>query len=85
MPPPPEVQELENRAAKLQELADDVEKLADPVHGMAAKMEWSGPLTDRVRGQIGTWKGRCGTVAANLREEADRLRREARDLASKHS
>ena len=84
MASPPEVQELENRAAKLRELAGDVEKLVDRVNGMAATMEWSGPLTDRVRGEIGTWKTRCGTVAAHLLDEADRLQREARDLASKH-
>lgn len=84
MPLPPEVQELENRAAKLRELANDVEILVDPVNSMAAGMEWSGPLTDRVRGQIATWKMRCGTVAARLHDEADRLRREARDLANKH-
>ncbi|TQS25904.1 hypothetical protein [Microbispora sp. KK1-11] len=83
MPPPPEVQELENRAAKLRELANDVEKLVDRVNGMAATMEWSGPLTDRVRGEIGTWRTRCGTVAANLLDEADRLQREARDLANR--
>ncbi|MEU6407505.1 hypothetical protein [Microbispora sp. NPDC046933] len=84
MPPPPEVQELENRAAKLRELANDVEKLVDRVQSMAAGMEWSGPLTDRVRGEIGTWKTRCGTVAAHLLDEADRLQREARDLANRH-
>ena len=84
MPPPPEVQELENRAAKLRELANDVEKLVDGVNGMAATMEWSGPLTDRIRGQIGTWKTRCRTVAAHLLDEADRLQREARDLANKN-
>ncbi|XVQ87295.1 hypothetical protein ACQP2K_07735 [Microbispora siamensis] len=83
MPPPPEVQELENRAAKLRELANDVEKLVDRVQSMAAGMEWSGPLTDRVRGEIGTWKTRCGTVAARLLDEADRLQREARDLANR--
>ncbi|MEV1198686.1 hypothetical protein [Microbispora rosea] len=83
MSSPPEVQELENRAAKLRELAGDVEKLVDGVNGMAATMEWSGPLTDRVRGEIGTWRTRCGTVAARLLDEADRLQREARDLANR--
>ncbi|MEW9526946.1 hypothetical protein [Microbispora sp. NPDC049125] len=81
--PPPEVQELENKASKIRQLADDVEKLPNQVRDMAARMEWSGPLTNRVRGEIRTWQTRCGTVARDLREEADRLNREARDLLKK--
>ncbi|GII29546.1 hypothetical protein [Planotetraspora mira] len=78
--PPPEVEELKSRALKIHKLADDVEKLANTVHTEAAKMDWSGPLTDRVRGEIRTWKSRCGTAASLLREEADRLNAEARDM-----
>ncbi|GAA4578711.1 hypothetical protein GCM10023194_02250 [Planotetraspora phitsanulokensis] len=78
--PPPEVEELKSRALKIHKLADDVEKLADTVHTEAGKMEWSGPLTDRVRGEIRTWKTRCGNAAGLLREEADRLNSQARDM-----
>jgi hypothetical protein len=78
--PPPEVEELKSRALKIHKLADDVEKLANTVHAEAARMDWSGPLTDRVRGEIRTWKTRCGNAASLLREEAERLNGEARDM-----
>ncbi|GAA4568290.1 hypothetical protein [Planotetraspora kaengkrachanensis] len=78
--PPPEVEELKSRALKIHKLADDVEKLANVVHTEAGRMEWSGPLTDRVRGEIRTWKTRCGNAAELLREEADRLNSQARDM-----
>jgi hypothetical protein len=81
----PDVQELKDQASKLRAFADDVQKLADGVDGMAARMEWSGPLTDKVRGEIKTWKTRCGNVATRLREEADRFGKEAERLAGKKS
>lgn len=80
--PPPEVQEMHTQAGKLRTFADHVEKLANPPHDYAAKMDWSGPLTDRVRGEIGGWKRRCGEVATKIREEADRLDKEADRLAN---
>jgi hypothetical protein len=79
----PEVEEMRQQAGRLRDFADDVEKLLNGVDGYAAKMEWSGPLTDRVRGEIRTWKGRCGDVAQRIRDEADRLDRSASDLSAK--
>ncbi|MEV5413923.1 hypothetical protein AB0K60_34470 [Thermopolyspora sp. NPDC052614] len=79
----PAVQELREQASKLRAFADHVQKLPDRVDGEAAKMEWSGPLTDRVRGEIRTWKSRCRDVADRIREEAERLEGEARQLADK--
>lgn len=73
----PDVQELKDRAAKLRSLADHLQKLTNDVHDAAAGMEWSGPLTDRVRGDIKTWRTRCGTVADRIRAEADHLVKQA--------
>ncbi|MEV8630174.1 hypothetical protein AB0395_00815 [Streptosporangium sp. NPDC051023] len=79
-----EAEEFQKQASKLRKFANDVEKLADGAHDMAGGMEWSGPLTDRVRGEIATWRTRCATVAANLRQEADRLDAEARGLMGRN-
>jgi len=77
----PMVQELRDRAAKLRVFADHVQALPDRVDDEAAKMDWSGPLTDRVRGEIRNWKNRCSNVADQIREEANRLEEEASRLA----
>jgi len=79
----PRIHELRERATKLRAFADHVQKLPDRVDGEAAKMEWSGPYTDKVRGEIKTWKGRCGSVADRIREEAQRLDGEASSLEQK--
>lgn len=80
--PPPEVEEMRKQASRLRTLADQVEKLIDPVKDYAGKMEWSGPLTDRLTGEIGTWKTRCGEVATKLRAEATELDKQATKLAN---
>lgn len=77
----PAVQELRDRASKLRVFADHVQELPRKVDTEAAKMDWSGPLTDRVRGEIRTWVTRCGDVAERIRQEADRLEEEANRLA----
>lgn len=79
----PAIQELKERASKLRAFAEHVQELPDKVHTEAARMDWSGPLTDRVRGEIRTWKTRCGDVADRIREEADRLDQEANRLAQR--
>lgn len=79
----PAVQELKERASKLRAFADHVQKLPDRVDGEAARMEWSGPLTDRVRGEIRSWRTRCRDVADRIRDEAERLDGEADQLAER--
>ncbi|NUT39287.1 MAG: hypothetical protein HOV86_04805 [Thermoactinospora sp.] len=78
--PPPEVEEMQGKAKKLRDFADHVEKLVDEVRDYAGKMDWSGPLTDRVRGEIGTWRTRCSETAGKIRDEAERLDKAATDL-----
>ncbi|SDQ64600.1 hypothetical protein [Thermostaphylospora chromogena] len=79
----PAIHELRERASKLRAFAEHVQELPDRVHTEAARMDWSGPLTDRVRSEIGTWKTRCGDVADRIREEADRLDEEANRLTQR--
>lgn len=80
--PPPEVEEMRKQAGRLRTLADQVEKLVDSVKEYAGKMEWSGPLTDRLTGEIGTWKTRCTEVAGKIRSEATELDKQADKLAN---
>ena len=78
----PDIQELNQRAARLRSLADHIESLVSrpPTHSTTAMKTWSGPNADDVRGKLKTWHTTCGTVAKALRDEAHQCTQDAKDL-----
>ena len=63
-------------ATNLRKLADDVRKLLDDPIGIAADKHakaderWEGPTATRIRGELGTRKGKLETMATNIETEA---------------
>ncbi|MFF4220634.1 hypothetical protein B7P34_19895 [Streptosporangium nondiastaticum] len=78
----PDAKELNERAGKLNSLADHIESLVDKprTYATTSMKTWSGPNADDTRGKLGTWKTTCQTVARALREEAGKATQEAKDL-----
>ncbi|MFI0941177.1 WXG100 family type VII secretion target [Streptomyces sp. NPDC021020] len=78
----PDAQELNTRAAQLRGLAADIEALPDKARTFATQTmtQWEGPHADRTRGEMGTWRTTCRTVAEHLRTEANTCEQNAKDL-----
>lgn len=76
------VQELTDRASRLRGLADEIEALPDSARtfATATMKDWSGPHADRTRGELGTWRTTCRTVAESLRTEAGTCEQNAKKL-----
>lgn len=70
--------ELFEKARQLDALADDVEVCVDTAKQVAASPEWECDNASDVRGAIGTWRSKAHAAARNLRDEASRVRGEAR-------
>lgn len=83
----PEVQELTERATKLRSLAGHIEGMVNAPHTFATvtMKKWAGPHADRVRGDLKTWRTKCGTVAEALREEASACDKSAKELRNPKS
>ena len=75
-------QELTARASELRSLADEIEALPDQVGTFATQTmkDWSGPNADRTRGDLGSWRTKCRTIADTLRGEARTCEQNAKDL-----
>lgn len=71
--------ELFARARSIEALADDVEVAFDTVRAVAASPDWQCANADDVRATITHYRGRAQAAAANLRDEAARVRQQARD------
>ncbi|MFI1484582.1 WXG100 family type VII secretion target [Streptomyces sp. NPDC020747] len=78
----PDIQELNQRAARLRSLADHIDSLVSQpkTHSTTVMKTWSGPNADAVRGKLGTWHTTCGTVAKALRDEAQQCTQDAKGL-----
>ncbi|MCT9089150.1 hypothetical protein N4G70_09740 [Streptomyces sp. ASQP_92] len=78
----PDIQELNNRAAALRQLADHVESLMDQprTFSTTTMKTWGGPNATDVRGKLNSWRTTCSTVAQSLRTEAQQATQDAKDL-----
>jgi hypothetical protein len=67
------------RARQLRALAGDIETVADAALKAARSSEWECPNADDVRGKLGTYQTKARSAAADLRAEADKAERSARN------
>jgi hypothetical protein len=76
------VDELTDRANRLRALADEIEALPDAARTFATSTmkDWAGPNADQTRGDLGTWRTKCRTVADALRTEASTCEQNANKL-----
>ncbi|MGW3494269.1 WXG100 family type VII secretion target [Streptomyces sp. NPDC001020] len=78
----PDVAELTERATKLRSLADHIAGMTNTPHTFVTvtMKKWAGPHSDRIRGELKTWRTKCDTVAEALRKEAHACDQSAKDL-----
>ncbi|MDQ0930243.1 WXG100 family type VII secretion target [Streptomyces turgidiscabies] len=78
----PDIQELNQRAARLRSLADHIDSLVNTPknHSTTVMKTWAGPNADDVRGKLRAWHTTCGTVAKALRDEAHQCAQSATEL-----
>ncbi|MCQ8769198.1 hypothetical protein [Streptomyces telluris] len=81
----PDAKELNERAGKLNSLADHVESLVEKprTYATTTMKTWAGPNADDTRGKLNTWNTTCQTVAKELRAEATKCTQDAKDLQQK--
>lgn len=75
--------ELYAKATDLEALAADVEVCVDAAKAVASSPDWECANATDVRGALAQWRSAAQGAAANLREEAARVRGEARRAADR--
>ncbi|MDC7120348.1 hypothetical protein OMK64_02230 [Cellulomonas fimi] len=70
--------ELFAKAQALDALAADVEIAIDPAKSIADSPDWECANATDVRGALNGWRSAAQSAARNLRDEASRVRGEAR-------
>ena len=75
--------ELYAKARDLEALADDVEVSVDAAWVVARSPEWECANATDVRGALDQWRSAARSSARNLRDEASRVRGEARKAEDK--
>lgn len=83
--PPPDVQELNSKAAQLRSLALHVESLPEKARLFVTQSmkDWQGPHADRIRSELNGWRTACKNAAEALRTEAGQCEQDAKDLQKK--
>lgn len=77
--------ELYAKAQSLESLADDVEGCVDAAKAVADSPDWECANATDVRGALGQWRSCARSAAQNLRDEAARVRNDARRAADRES
>lgn len=75
--------ELYAKARDLDALADDVEVCVDAAWAVARSPEWECDNARDVRSALDGWRTAAQSAARNLRDEASRVRNEARRAADR--
>ncbi|WP_034620864.1 hypothetical protein [Cellulomonas sp. URHE0023] len=75
--------ELYAKAKALDDLADDVESCIDPARTVASSPHWECDNATDVRDALRHWRTAAHSAARNLRDEASRVRGEARRAADR--